>query len=117
MTTQKKLNTTSHARIRIRYCKSCDNPYQVLQITRAVSECAMKSKVRMIKLLSPQYQAIPEKNITRLLPSALLLKSNKVIKSKYLLSVGFFCHYALLITAIPRLLGGGEGGGVSLWFT
>ena len=44
---------------RIFYCKSCENPYQyyksrenpyqVLQVTHAVSERAMKSKVRMIK--------------------------------------------------------------------
>ena len=47
---------------RIFYCKSCENPYQhyksrenpyqVLQVTRAASERAMKSKVRMIKSLS-----------------------------------------------------------------
>ena len=30
-----------------------ENPYQVLQVTRAVSECAMKSKIRKIKSLSP----------------------------------------------------------------
>ena len=53
-----RISTTSHTRIRIRYCKSC---------------ALMKSKVRMIKSLSPQYQAIPEKNITRLLPLASLL--------------------------------------------
>ena len=35
------------------YYKSRENPYQVLQVTRAVSERAMKSKVRMIKSLSP----------------------------------------------------------------
>ena len=35
------------------YYKSCENLYQVLQVTHAVSECAMKSKVRMIKSLSP----------------------------------------------------------------
>ena len=45
------------------YCKSRENPYQyykshetqyqVLQVTRAVSEHAMKSKVNMIKSLSP----------------------------------------------------------------
>ena len=35
------------------YYKSCENLYQVLQFTRATSERAMKSKVRMIKLLSP----------------------------------------------------------------
>ena len=40
----------SHMRIRIRYCKS---PYQVLQVTCAASERAMKSKVCMIKSLSP----------------------------------------------------------------
>ena len=38
-----------------------ENPYQVLQVTRATSERTMKSKVRMIKTLSPLYQAIPEK--------------------------------------------------------
>jgi len=32
---------------------SRENPYQVLQVTRAASECAMKSKVHMIKSLSP----------------------------------------------------------------
>ena len=35
------------------YCKSRENPYQVLQVTCAASERAMKSKVRMIKSLSP----------------------------------------------------------------
>ena len=40
---------TSYARIRIRYYKLCENPYQVLQVTRAASERAMKSKVRLIK--------------------------------------------------------------------
>ena len=38
--------TASHAIV-------CENLYQVLQVTCAASECAMKSKVRMIKLLSP----------------------------------------------------------------
>ena len=36
--------TASHAR---------ENPYQVLQVTCAASERAMKSKVRMINSLSP----------------------------------------------------------------
>ena len=45
--------TASYARIRIRYCKSRENLYQVLQVTCAVSERAMKLKVRMIKSLSP----------------------------------------------------------------
>jgi len=35
------------------YYKSRENPYQVLEVTRAASERAMKSKVRMIKSLSP----------------------------------------------------------------
>ena len=35
------------------YYKSRENPYQVLQVTHAASECAIKSKVRMIKSLSP----------------------------------------------------------------
>ena len=45
--------TASHARIRIRYYKSHENPYQVLQVTCAAYERAMKSEVHMIKLLSP----------------------------------------------------------------
>ena len=40
------------------YYKSHENLYQLLQVMRAVSECAM---IHMIKSLSPQYQAIPEK--------------------------------------------------------
>ena len=50
-------------KIYIRYCKSCENLYQyyksdenlyqLLKVTRAVSERAMESKVRMIKSLSP----------------------------------------------------------------
>ena len=36
-------------RICIRYCKSRENLYQVLQVTCAVSKSAMKSKVHMIK--------------------------------------------------------------------
>ena len=35
--------------------------YFLLQVTRTVSKRAMKSKVRMIKSLSPEYQARPEK--------------------------------------------------------
>ena len=45
--------TASHARIRIRYYKSRENPYQVLQVMCTVSKRAMKSEVRMIKLLLP----------------------------------------------------------------
>ena len=55
------------------YCKSHENLYQVLQVTCVASEGAMKLKVFMIKSLLPQYQVIPKKNITRLLPLALLL--------------------------------------------
>ena len=44
---------------RIFYCKSRENPYQypyqVLQVTRAASEHAMKSKVCVIQSLSPSY--------------------------------------------------------------
>ena len=50
-------------KIYIRYCKSCENPYQyyksdenlyqLLKVTHAASERAMESKVRMIKSLSP----------------------------------------------------------------
>ena len=48
---------------RIFFCKSHENPYQyyeshenlyqVLQVMRTASRCAMKSKVHMIKSLSP----------------------------------------------------------------
>ena len=60
-------------------------PYFLLQVTQESisgtsttshmlsSERAMKLKVCMTKSLSPWYQAIPEKNITCLLPLALLL--------------------------------------------
>ena len=55
------ISTASHGKICIRYCKS-----------RAVCECAIKMKVRMIKgfIILPSYTG---KYITRLLPSALLL--------------------------------------------
>ena len=44
------------------YCKSCKNPYLVLQVSALhASEHAMKSMVGMIKSSSPQYQAILEK--------------------------------------------------------
>ena len=69
------INTTSHARIRIRYCKSCENPYQVqvLQVTRIVSEHAMKSKVRMINHYHHSAKLYQIKNITHLVPLAFLL--------------------------------------------
>ena len=35
------------------YYKSCENLYLVLQVTCAASECAMKLKVRMLRLFSP----------------------------------------------------------------
>ena len=35
------------------YCKSRENLYQILQVMCAAYERAMKSEVRMIKLLSP----------------------------------------------------------------
>ena len=35
------------------YYKSRENPYQVLQVMHAACERAMKSKVRMMKSLSP----------------------------------------------------------------
>ena len=38
---------------RIFYCESHENPHQVLQVTCAASERAMKSKVCMMKSLSP----------------------------------------------------------------
>ena len=45
--------TISHTRIRIRYCKSRENLYQVPQVACAASERTVKSKVRMIKSLLP----------------------------------------------------------------
>ena len=45
------------------YYKSCQSLYQVLQVMHTTSERALKS----------QYQAIPRKTITCLLPLALLL--------------------------------------------
>ena len=42
--------TKSHTRIRV---KPCENPYQLLQVTDAVSERAMKLKVCMMKSFSP----------------------------------------------------------------
>ena len=66
---------TSHVGIHIRYCrsmacenlyqnyKSRENLYQVLQVMHTASERAIKLKVHMMKSLSPQYQAIPEKNM------------------------------------------------------
>ena len=47
--------------------------YQVLQVTWAASECAMKSKVLMIKIIINIVQTYTKKNITRLLPLTLLL--------------------------------------------
>ena len=35
------------------FYKSHENPYQLLQVMCTASECAMRSKVRMIKSLSP----------------------------------------------------------------
>ena len=42
------ISTASHVRIRIRYYKSRENPYQVLQVMCAAPELAMKSKLHMI---------------------------------------------------------------------
>ena len=55
------------------YYKLRENPYQVLQVTWAASECAMKSKVLMTKIIINIVQTYTKKNITRLLPLALLL--------------------------------------------
>ena len=55
------------------YCKSRENPYQVLQVTCAMSERAMKSEVRMIKIIITIVPSYTRRNITRLLPLALLL--------------------------------------------
>ena len=64
---RKPCSCTQFTKSCIFYCKSCKNPYQyykshensyqysyqVLQVTRTTSEHAMKSKVHMIKSLSP----------------------------------------------------------------
>ena len=55
------------------YNKSHENPYQVLQVMWAASECAMKSKVRVLKMIINIVQTYTNKNITRLLPLVLLL--------------------------------------------
>ena len=55
------------------YCKSRENPYQVLQVTCAAYERAMKSEVRMIKIIITIVPSYTGKNITRLLPLAFLL--------------------------------------------
>ena len=47
------IESHSHARILISINYSHENLYQVLQVTCAMSECGMKSKFYMIKLLSP----------------------------------------------------------------
>ena len=52
-----RIFTTSQARIRIRYYKSHENPYQVLQVTCA-SECAMKSKVCMVHVVAEMCYAV-----------------------------------------------------------
>ena len=49
----KPCSCTQFIKSRIFYYKLRENPYQVLQVTCAVSERAMKSKVHMIKSLSP----------------------------------------------------------------
>ena len=60
----KSCSCTQFIKSRIFYYKSRENLYQVLQVTCAASERAMKSKVRTIKSLSPYYQGIPEKKIS-----------------------------------------------------
>ena len=53
--------------------KLLENPYQVLQLTCAASERAMKSKVCIDKIIITIVPSYTRKNITRLLPLALLL--------------------------------------------
>ena len=62
--------TASHVRIHIRYYKSRENPYQVLQVTCSAFERAMKWKVCIIITIVPSYTG---KKITRLLLLPLLL--------------------------------------------
>ena len=50
---EKPCSCTQFIKSHILYSKSHENPYQVLQVMCAASERAMKSKVRMIKSLSP----------------------------------------------------------------
>ena len=94
-----RISTTSHARIRIRYYKSRENPYQVLQVTCAVSERPMKSKVR----------------ITRLLPLALLLvlrTRNNTDSNKLVIFSGIASYYGdNYIVSIMNKRRGKEGGG------
>ena len=52
------------------HCKSRENPYQVLQVKCTASEHAMGSYDKIIITIVPSYT---RKNITRLLPLALLL--------------------------------------------
>ena len=91
-----RISTTSHMRIHIKYCKSRENPYQVLQVTcPAASERAMKSKVRMIK----SYQ----KNITRLLPLALLLvlcTRNNTDVNKLVVFSGIASYYNYMLSYV-----------------
>ena len=78
-----RISTTSHARIRIRYYKSRENPYQVLQVTReSVSGTTSHMRcVRTCNEIEGSYDKIiitivpsyTGKNITHLLPLALLL--------------------------------------------
>ena len=51
--TRESVSVLQVTKIRIKYCKSRENPYQVLQVTCDASERAMKSKVRTVKSLSP----------------------------------------------------------------
>lgn len=60
--------------ISIRCCTSPENPYQVLQVTGAMSERALKWKDSYDKIINYYHSTkIHQKNIPRLLPSALLL--------------------------------------------
>ena len=80
------------------YYKSHENPYQVLQvtITRAASEHAMKSKVRMINHYHHSTKLYRKKNITRLLPLALLLvlcTRNNTNDNKLVIFFGIASYY------------------------
>ena len=70
-------SNTSHTRIRIstasQYCKSHENPYQVLQVTFAASECCNEIEGSYDKIIITIVPSYTWKNITRLLPLALLL--------------------------------------------
>ena len=68
------ISTTSYVRIHIRYYKSRENPYHILQVTCAASERAMKSNVSTDEIIITIVPSYTRKNITCLLLLASLLQ-------------------------------------------